>query len=33
VGQGAFGLEHYHLAIGESGAESGTEEDLFAGVA
>jgi N-acetyl-1-D-myo-inositol-2-amino-2-deoxy-alpha-D-glucopyranoside deacetylase len=33
VGQGAFGIEHYHLSHGESGAREGQETDLFAGIA
>jgi N-acetyl-1-D-myo-inositol-2-amino-2-deoxy-alpha-D-glucopyranoside deacetylase len=33
VGQGLFAVEHYRLARGESGAESGLENDLFAGLA
>jgi N-acetyl-1-D-myo-inositol-2-amino-2-deoxy-alpha-D-glucopyranoside deacetylase len=33
VGQGAFGLEHYRLSRGQSGAPGGQEDDLFAGVA
>jgi N-acetyl-1-D-myo-inositol-2-amino-2-deoxy-alpha-D-glucopyranoside deacetylase len=32
VGQGAFGLEHFRLARGESGGPGGQEDDLFAGV-
>jgi N-acetyl-1-D-myo-inositol-2-amino-2-deoxy-alpha-D-glucopyranoside deacetylase len=32
AGQGAFGLEHYRLARGETGAPGGQEDDLFAGV-
>jgi N-acetyl-1-D-myo-inositol-2-amino-2-deoxy-alpha-D-glucopyranoside deacetylase len=33
VGQGAFGLEHYRLAVGELGVTEGRETDLFAGLA
>jgi N-acetyl-1-D-myo-inositol-2-amino-2-deoxy-alpha-D-glucopyranoside deacetylase len=32
IGQGAFGMEHFHLSRGESGAVDGPEADLFAGV-
>ena len=32
VGQGAFGLEHYRLARGESRRRDGAETDLFAGL-
>jgi N-acetyl-1-D-myo-inositol-2-amino-2-deoxy-alpha-D-glucopyranoside deacetylase len=32
VGQGAFGIEHYHLAAGARGVAEGHEADLFAGV-
>jgi N-acetyl-1-D-myo-inositol-2-amino-2-deoxy-alpha-D-glucopyranoside deacetylase len=33
VGQGAFGIEHFHLSRGESGTTDAREDDLFAGVA
>jgi N-acetyl-1-D-myo-inositol-2-amino-2-deoxy-alpha-D-glucopyranoside deacetylase len=32
VGQGAFGIEHFRLAQGQSGAAGATETDLFAGL-
>jgi N-acetyl-1-D-myo-inositol-2-amino-2-deoxy-alpha-D-glucopyranoside deacetylase len=31
VGQGAFGVEYYHLARGEPGVAGGQEDDLFSG--
>jgi N-acetyl-1-D-myo-inositol-2-amino-2-deoxy-alpha-D-glucopyranoside deacetylase len=33
VGQGAFGIEHFHLSRGDSATTDGRENDLFAGVA
>jgi N-acetyl-1-D-myo-inositol-2-amino-2-deoxy-alpha-D-glucopyranoside deacetylase len=32
IGQGAFGLEHYHLGRGAAGVADGREDDLFAGL-